>query len=232
MTVSAYSVQESINTNAYPPSSFSLLSDFTNIITSFITEYGFIGLFVAALLENIIFIIPSELIFPLGGFSANTAGVGLIGAFGMAVSGAFGSTVGALVIYYIAMRFGRPAILKMGKYMGIREREVEKAEKWFRKHDSKAVFLGRMAPGIRELISVPAGIERMNISKFIAFTFAGSLIWSITLTMLGYYLGSAWKIVYEDYSIVISIAAAALILGVVVLFVIKYIEEKNILKKR
>lgn len=211
----------------YSTNSFSLLYDFTNNITSLVAEYGYIGIFVAALLENIILIIPSELIFPLGGFSANTAGLGMVGALGMALSGAFGSTLGALVIYYIAMKFGRQVILNIGKYMAIREREVGKAENWFRKYDTKAVFFGRMVPGIREIISIPAGIERMNIFKFVTFTFAGSLIWSVFLTMLGYYVGSAWIMFYEKHSFVFDILALASITGIVGWFAIKHLKDKR-----
>ena len=135
--------------------------------------------------------IPSEVIFPLAGFIAQSNGLGLGGAIGMgARPGAVGSTFGAILIYFIALKIGRPAILRVGKYMLFDETSLQKAESSFTKHGVLAVFVCRMAPGLREIISIPAGLGRMNVPKFIIFTFLGSLIWSICLTVAGFYLGA------------------------------------------
>lgn len=94
----------------------------------------------------------------------------------MSLIGASGSTVGAIVIYYISRRLSRLAILKFGKYAGVGEKELEKTEKRFEKHGRAAVFFGRMAPGIRDQVSMPAGIEKMKFSVFVVFTFSGSQV--------------------------------------------------------
>jgi membrane protein DedA with SNARE-associated domain len=175
--------------------------------------YGYPGAFFAALLETIFPPIPSELIFPLIGFIAQSKGLGLENALGMAIVGALGSTVGSIAIYLIALKLGKTVFLRFGKYMKIGESELDKSEKWFENHGAIAVFTGRMAPGIREIISIPAGISKMNISKFILFTFAGSLIWCISLTLVGYYIGDAWN-KFAEGSRVFNIISIVIIVGI------------------
>src|SRR5690606_15556095 len=120
--------------------------------------------------------------------------------FLMAVSGAVGATIGAVLIYFISLKIGRIAIVKLGKYVFVSEEKIETAEKWFEKYGIYAVFLGRMAPGVRELISVPAGIARMPIVKFTIFTFLGSLVWSTVLVFSGYLLGNSWSELSDSLS--------------------------------
>jgi membrane protein DedA with SNARE-associated domain len=185
-------------------------------VTSWISTYGYAGAFFAALLETIFPPIPSELIFPIIGFTAQSKGLGLENAIGMAIVGALGSTVGSIAIYFVALRLGKTVFLRLGKYMKIGESELNKSEKWFENHGAIAVFVGRMAPGIREIISIPAGISKMNLSKFILFTFSGSLIWCISLTLVGYYIGDAWNKLVKGSGVfnIISIAIIVGILGI------------------
>jgi membrane protein DedA with SNARE-associated domain len=110
----------------------------------------------------------------------------------MSFSGALGATIGSIMIYLLSYKFGRKAIIKIGKYVFVSQKKIEKAESWFQKYGVYAVFLGRMAPGIREIISIPAGISRMDFKKFVVFTFFGSLIWSTLLVFAGYYFGNSW----------------------------------------
>src|SRR5688572_248422 len=157
------------NLDAY--SNYSIVTDVVNVTTTWIGEYGYAGVFTAALLENLFPPIPSELIFPLAGITAFTKDLGVLeGVIGMSLAGAAGSTAGALIIYYVSRRIGRDRVLKLGNRVGVGEKELEKAEEWFEKHGQAAVFFGRMAPGIRELISIPAGFEKMKLSSFIIFT--------------------------------------------------------------
>ena len=202
--------------NADPYSDLSLIPNLVNVTTSWIAEYGYMGVFTAALIENLFPPIPSELIFPLAGITAYTKNLGFIeGVIGMSLAGAAGSTVGALIIYHISRRIGRVAILKLGNRIGIGEKELEKSEKWFDKHGSAAVFFGRMAPGIRELISIPAGIEKMKLSMFITFTFAGSFVWCTFLTTIGFFIGEVWSNLYEKYSFVFDLVAIIVIVGII-----------------
>ena len=173
------------------------------LITSLVSTYGYLGLFIAAFAETIFPPIPSEVIFPLAGFVGFKSNFGYFETFVMALSGALGATFGAVLIYFISLKIGRLAIIKIGKYVFVNEKKIESAERWFEKYGVYAVFLGRMAPGVRELISVPAGIARMPFAKFVTFTFFGSLIWSVILVFLGYFpadnpAGPAPKIITSE----------------------------------
>jgi membrane protein DedA with SNARE-associated domain len=199
-----------------------ILTEIKESITSWIATYGYPAVFAAALFETIFPPIPSEVIFPLAGYTAYIKALGIGHAIGMAASGALGSTVGAIIIYFISFKMGKKAIIKFGKRLRISESSIEKAESWFERHGELAVFLGRMAPGVRELISIPAGIGRMNLSKFIIFTFLGSLVWSIALTLMGYFAGQAWEQYSEQISSVFSLVAIIIVVGLVIVFGIRY----------
>ena len=197
--------------------------DLINVITSLVSTYGYFGLFLAAFAETIFPPIPSEIIFPLAGFVGFKSNFGYFETFVMAICGAIGATFGAVLIYFISLKIGRLAIIKIGKYVFVSERKIETAEKWFEKYGTYAVFLGRMAPGVRELISVPAGIAKMPIGKFTLFTFLGSLVWSIALVFAGYFLGNSWVKLSESLSSYFTLLSALIIgalTGVIVLYLI------------
>ena len=188
-----------------------VLSGIVDAISALIGEYGYPAVFAAAFLEVIFPPIPSEVIFPLVGFTAQNRGLGLENTIGMASVGALGSTVGAVLIYFVAGKVGRAAIMRFGKRVRISEQEIEKAERWFEKYGSIAVFTARLIPGIREIISIPAGISRMNLPKFVGYTFAGSLLWCVILTLVGYYLGEAWSNFSDQLSSAFTIITLILI---------------------
>jgi membrane protein DedA with SNARE-associated domain len=188
-----------------------IFSGIVDAISTLIGEYGYPAVFAAAFLEVIFPPIPSEVIFPLVGFIAQNRGLGLENTIGMATVGALGSTVGAVLIFFISASVGRTAIMRFGKRVRISEREIDKAERWFERYGSVAVFTARMIPGIREIISIPAGISRMNIAKFVGYTFAGSLVWCIILTLVGYYLGEAWRNFSDQLSSAFTIITLILI---------------------
>jgi membrane protein DedA with SNARE-associated domain len=192
------------------------LSGILDAITGLISEYGYPAVFAAALLEVIFPPIPSEVIFPLVGFTAQNRGLGLENAIGMATVGALGSTAGAVFIYLVSAKVGRTAIVRLGRRVRIGEQEIEKAEKWFEKYGSIAVFTARVMPGIREIISIPAGIGQMNFAKFVGYTFAGSLLWCIILTLTGYYLGEAWSKFSEQISSAFTIVTFVVIVVIIV----------------
>jgi membrane protein DedA with SNARE-associated domain len=195
-----------------------ILSGILDTITGLIAQYGYPAVFAAAFLEVIFPPIPSEVVFPLVGFIAQSRALGLENAIGMASVGALGSTAGAILIYFVCLKVGRAAIVRFGTRVRVSEREIEKAEKWFEKYGSIAVFTARMIPGIREIISIPAGIAQMNFAKFVGYTFAGSLLWCIILTLTGYYLGEAWTRFSEQassaFTIVTIVVIASIIAGV------------------
>lgn len=206
--------------------------DIINIITSLVSTYGYLGIFIAAFAETIFPPIPSELIFPLAGFVGFKSNFTYFETFLMASSGAVGATLGAIVIYLVSFKIGRIAIVKLGKYVFVSEKKIESAERWFQKYGVYAVFLGRMAPGVRELISVPAGIARMPFAKFVTFTFFGSLIWSVILVFSGYFLGNSWESLSETLSDYFTLISVIVLLSIVVVifYYVYYGKRRNRIK--
>jgi membrane protein DedA with SNARE-associated domain len=198
------------------------LNGITDTVTSWIVDFGYPAVFAAALIENLFPPIPSEVIFPLVGFVAYSESLGIGHAIGMGITGALGSTVGAIIIYFLSLKIGKSAIIKLGRYIHIKESSLQRSELWFEKHGAIAVFVGRMAPGLREIISIPAGIAKMNLFKFILFTFAGSIVWSLALTLTGFYLGEAWSRFSEEISSILGVLAIIIIVTIVSIIVLRY----------
>lgn len=218
--------------NVPVPSLMSILTTLNDSISAWIADFGYIGVFAATIIETVFPPIPSEIVYLAIGFMAYDNGFGFSFILSMATIGACGSTVGAIIIYIIALKVGRPAILKLGRYTFVNDSRLRSAERWFEKYGVIAVMVGRLAPGIRELISVPAGLARMNVPKFVIFTFIGSWIWSIGLTFAGYYSGQAWLTFAEESSLIFEVIALAIIIGILVVFGIRYyIDHKVGMKK-
>lgn len=160
-------------------------------ITEFLGNHLYEGIFLAALVETIIPPIPTLAIFPTAGFLASQQGIPLIGIIPMIILGGIGAAIGTSAIYFVALKLGRIILLRYLRYVRISEKKLERVEIWFEKYGDKAVFLGRMIPVMREMISVPAGLLKMKIPKFILYTFAGSCVWSAGTILAGYYLGES-----------------------------------------
>jgi len=160
-------------------------------IIDLVSDNLYPGVFLAALIETVFPPIPSEVVFPLAGYIVLNNEMSVIHVFGVGITGGCGATIGAFIIYLIALKIGRAGLSKYMKYARISEDKLSKADRWFEKYGDKSVLLGRLVPGIRELVSIPAGIFRMNRKKFLIYTFIGSCSWSILLTGIGYYLGVA-----------------------------------------
>jgi membrane protein DedA with SNARE-associated domain len=199
-----------------------IVAEIIENVMSLVARYGYPAVFAAALLETIFPPIPSELIFPLVGFTAYSEKLGIEHAIGMAAVGALGSTVGGILIYYIASVVGKSVIIRFGRYLRISESSIQKVETWFDRYGEAAIFLGRMVPGVREIISIPAGIIKMNLPRFIIFTFLGSLAWSVALSLVGYFAGQAWEQSSRQFSFIFSIAAIVIVVGFVTWFGIRH----------
>jgi len=160
-------------------------------VITLVSDNLYLGVFVAALIETVFPPIPSEAIFPLAGYIVLQNDMPFIHVIGVGITGGLGATLGALLIYLIALKLGRIGLYRYMKYAKVKEASLKKAEKWFEKYGDKSVIFGRMVPGIREIVSIPAGLFRMRLGKFLLFTSVGSCTWSLVLTFVGYYLGIA-----------------------------------------
>jgi membrane protein DedA with SNARE-associated domain len=137
---------------------------------------------------------PSEIIMPLAGWMLIKAH-SLPATFVLAAGawGALGNTFGSIIAYYVGMVAGRPFLNKYGRYVLLSHRDLELSDRWFARSGSWTVFVSRLLPLIRTYISLPAGIARMNVVKFVIYTFTGSFIWSTALAYGGYLLGEHWE---------------------------------------
>jgi len=189
-----------------------------------IRSLGYFGIGLLMFLENLFPPIPSELIMPLAGFTASKSGLGLIPAI---AAGVIGTVLGAYPWYYIGKLVSEERLERWAdkyfKWIGISGEDVGKSKTWFQKHGAKAVFLGRMVPGIRTLISLPAGIEGMPIIPFTIYTTLGTIIWTTALTLLGFQLGEKYELV-EQYLAPVS----KIVLGILVLGFAAWLLKKNL----
>lgn len=174
------------------------------------------GVGVATALETVFPPIPSEVVLPLAGFTASQGHYGVVSAVVWATAG---SLVGALVLYYAGVSWGVERLCRLAERMPlVGSEDVERSVEWFDRHGRTAVFFGRFVPGVRSLVSIPAGIHRMPILPFAAYTTAGSLLWNAALIGAGYELGSRWHVV-ERYVGDVSNAVYLVLATALVVFV-------------
>ena len=161
---------------------------------SVIGSSGYFGIVALMFIENVFPPIPSEFIMPLAGFMVTKEQFSL---FGIIIAGTIGSVLGALPLYYIGKKFGEERLKEFaddhGKWLTLSRKDIEKSKKWFDKHGAAAVLFCRLIPGIRSIISIPAGIDRMNIFSFLLFTTVGAAIWTSILAFAGYALGTNFR---------------------------------------
>ena len=164
---------------------------FVEWLTTLLAEYLYAGVFIAAIIETIIPPIPTMAVFPTAGFLASQNNFELYQVILLGIIGGLGASIGSTVIYIIALKLGRVALLKYLRYVKVSEKKLTRVENWFQKYGDKAVLFGRMVPVFREMISIPAGLLKMKFAKFLTYTILGSCGWSITLILVGYYFGNA-----------------------------------------
>lgn len=199
-------------------------------ITNTINSLGYLGIALLMFLENLFPPIPSELIMPLAGFTAR-ATPDRLNVFGVFVAGLVGSTLGALVWYYPGKFVGEKRLKswadKYGKWLSVSSKDIDKAKRWFDRQGSRAVLVGRLVPGIRTLISVPAGISNMHLVPFLFYTTLGSAAWVGLLTYSGYALGSQYELVDKYLAPVSKIVIVTLVLAFVVVVVKRKQQNKR-----
>ncbi len=191
-----------------------LMGDLTDWIISVIDAIGYLGVALLVALENIFPPIPSEVVLPAAGLASSRGDALLVG---MIIAATIGSLVGAWALYLIAAAIGEPRlyalIAKYGRWLGVKPKDLERADAWFDGHSTFAVLICRCVPLIRSLVSVPAGFRRMNPAQFTLYTAIGSLVWNSVLIGAGYKLGDNWEQVAEwvgtfQYLVVAVILAA------------------------
>ena len=186
-------------------------------VLAIMAKFGYIGIIFAMFAENVFPPIPSELIMPAAGFAVARGDLNLILVI---IAGTLGSVLGALPLYYLGRLLNEDRLIefteKYGKYLFVKPSDILSSSNWFDKHGNKAVFFGRMLPGIRSLISIPAGMSKMPILPFLVFTALGSSVWTTFLTVAGYYFGEHYEVIetmIAPYSKVFLLLAVVIILA-------------------
>lgn len=194
-----------------------------NWIIEIMNSYGYVGIVLLIALENIFPPIPSEVILTFSGFLTTTSDVTIMGVI---IFSTIGSVIGAIILFGIGQLLDVEKLEKMvnrwGHILRLTQKDVHKADAWFRKIGVWAVLIGRLVPIVRSLISIPAGMARMNFGVFLFFTTIGSLVWNSVLVSIGATLGSSWNTILEYvdiYSNVVFILLAILLLMFIIWFI-------------
>jgi len=184
---------------------------------------GYFGIFILMACESMILPMPAELVMPFAGFLAATGKMNFILII---VFSSLGSICGSLISYYIGKIGGIAFVRKFGRYLLLDEDDLLKTKKWFRKSGDKTIFFSRFIPVVRHIISIPAGIGKMDLKKFCIYTIAGATIWNTILAYFGYLLGKNWLLV-RQYTEPVSVAVTVAILAVACWFVYRHIQHKK-----
>jgi membrane protein DedA with SNARE-associated domain len=204
-----------------------MIHDIAAFLVDKIGDMGYWGIFFLMFLESTFFPFPSEVIMIPAGYLAYQGEMNLYAAICV---GILGSVAGALFNYYLAMHFGRSFLLKYGKYFFIKEETLDKLESFFQKHGELSTFNGRLIPGIRQLISLPAGLARMNLIRFTFYSALGAGIWVVVLIALGYLLGSNEALISE-YLHTATLIALVSVVFITIFYIIRHKRREKILEE-
>lgn len=200
---------------------------FSNIINWYLSHISYWTIFFLMTIESSFIPFPSEIVIPPAAYKAAS---GDLNIYMVVLVGTLGALAGALFNYYFAKWLGRRLLLKfantrLANLMLINQESIEKSELYFRNHGKSSTLIGRLVPGIRQLISIPAGISEMKLSDFILYTIIGSTIWNVILALLGYFFYSQKEILHQYYS---ELSIVCLVLG---LLYVAYLVYKGFKRK-
>lgn len=190
----------------------SIFEFIVNFLVAFISKIGYLGIFIGMFLESTLVPIPSEVIMIPAGIAAAK---GNFNIYLIIIIGTLGNVFGAIFSYYLAKKIGRALIFKIGKYFFIKPEAIIKIENYFKKHGPISVFIGRLLPGFRHFISLPAGLANMNFRLFWIYTSLGSAIWTSILAILGFVIGDNEQLIAQNLEV---IAIVVLVSCVFILF--------------
>ncbi len=190
--------------------------------TAIIEKTGYAGVFLLMVLESMVAPVPSEAVMPFAGFLLFQTKFTL---WGVLLASTVGSLVGSLISYWIGAKGGRVIVERYGKYLLLNTHHLDATERFFARYGNRAVFVSRFIPVVRHLISIPAGVGKMPLGKFCAYTVAGAALWNGFLLWIGYRLGEHWETV-RTYSETIDIIVVTAIILVCLFFVYKRLHAR------
>ncbi len=184
---------------------------------------GYPGIAFLMALESTAVPLPSELILPFAGY---LSAIDRLDVWAILLFATAGTLVGSLASYAMGYYGGKPLILKFGRYIFLDENDLLRTENWFRRQGDATIFIARFIPVVRHLISIPAGIAKMNLKKFCFYTLLGGLFWNSILVYLGYLFGQNWRLI-RHYTEPFSIVIAGLILLAAIIFIVRHLKNKK-----
>ncbi len=179
--------------------------------STLVAHYGLSGVFLLMVLESACIPIPSEAVVTYAGYLASQA---TLSFWSIVIVATLANLVGSLIAYVVGYYGGRPFILHLGRYIALNEKHLERAERWFKRRGEITVFITRLLPAMRTFISLPAGVGKMPIGRFIIYTILGSFPWNLGLTYAGFQLGSHWDAVTHVIKPITDIAAVLFVIGI------------------
>ena len=194
-----------------------MLAELTNFILAIVADWGYLGIYITMTIESSFIPFPSEVVLIPAGYLAYQNEMQLHLIF---IAALLGSMSGAFINYFLAYFVGRAFLLRYGKYFFISNETLLKMESFFQTHGAISTFTGRLIPGVRQLISIPAGLSKMDLKLFSAYTALGAGIWSIILIALGYILGDNQELI-KTYLHQITYALVITIVATLVLYIYK-----------
>lgn len=199
-----------------------LIHDWLAQLLSWIESLGYFGIIVGLAIE----VIPSEVVLAYGGYLVSHNGGGTMDYLIAVLCGTIGALLQQWILYAIGRYGGRPVVEKFGKFLHIKPKHIDKAEQWFEKYGSMIVFTGRFVPVMRQVVSIPAGMARMNLTKFTVLSFLASLPWSLLFVGLGWSLGSQWEKIDEKAAPYVQ-PAILIAIALLVLYFVYHIVRKR-----
>ena len=181
-----------------------------NLMERWVTDYGYIAIFLLMLAESACIPFPSEVTMLVGGWYAAD---GRLEFFWVGLAGVLGNLVGSWIAYAVGRKTGRELLDRYGKYVLIRAHDIDRAEVWWERHGEAATFFSRLLPVVRTFISLPAGIAKMPLGKFTLYTFLGVIPWTFALTYIGVVVEDNWGSVVDAFTLPGLIIAALLVGG-------------------
>ena len=191
---------------------FELIEGISRWALNVINQSGYFGIFILSVLESAAIPIPSEIVVPFSGFLAEQ---GRFNFWLVVVVATLANAIGSIFLYLLSLKGGRWILERYGKYVLISNHELNLADKIFFEYGNKIVFIGRILPVVRTFISIPAGVARMNFSKFISYTIFGSLPWNFTLALVGFKAGENWDMLIPYFRKFDFVIVGAVVIGIV-----------------
>jgi membrane protein DedA with SNARE-associated domain len=189
-----------------------ILEALASFVIFVISMMGLPGIVLLMAIESACIPLPSEVIMPFAGYLVF---LGKYSLWSVGLAGAIGCVVGSVPAYYLGMYGGRPLIVKYGKYILMSRHDLDMADRWFQRHGEATVFFARLLPVIRTFIAFPAGVARMEMKRFLIYTFAGSLPWCLGLAYIGMVMGERWPVLREYFHKFDLLIGAVIVAGIV-----------------